>query len=361
MEIVPGTRVAANTACRRESIVMYELNKKDFGTTPDYFVQHLDKALQMGEESYMKKKMSIGFVLAIILLAATITAVAATLWPSFIKERFTSDEPTAHVGILALIDQVKGIDLSESVEVEDVSMRLHYAIVDGSECVVLFSLQNSKPNMQSVEDRIFIAEADFQAENGVAAGGRCNITEWYDEVNGTLYCLGSTPLEGGDLPAESDVKMTLSVITEAPVESQDFVFAMGDPIWSITTTVPVSNHIASIAYVSDNRVSFGKTTLTLTEIDLRPTGATVKFEGSIEPSDEGQSRSLMRMFGFEWTSDGKVQPLTLSGAAFREIDGIALGELTFLGTFDEMPGDLLLKVWKRDNPNDVQCLALRLE
>lgn len=328
---------------------------------PDVFSE--DKinyaVIRMQGGEIVKKKVSVGFVLAIVLLLATVTALAATLWPSFIKEKFAAEEPTVRVGMLALIEQLKGVDLAGETEVDDVKMRTHYAIVDGPECIVLFSLQNAKPNMPSVEERLFVAEVDFQIDDETAAGGRCSITRWYDEEEGVLYCLAYTPLEGGALPATGDVQMTLSVITEIPVESQEYVFEIGEPIWSITAAVPVGAEIPTKTLSVGSGVSFGQTTLTITQVDLRTTGATVHFEGNIVPSDDGKPRSLIRLFGFEWTGDEKDLPLSLSGASSREVDGVTYGKFTFQGVLTDLAETLLLNVWMREDPNNVQSVPIQ--
>jgi len=319
-------------------------------------------ALQkMKGEELVKKKVSIAFVLAMLLIAAAVTAIAATLWPSFIKDKFITDEPTLHVGMLALVEQMKGVDLTGETEIDDVKVRIHYTVVDGVECIVLFSMQNAKPDMPSVEERLFIAEVDFRTDNDIAAGGRCNVTRWYDEADETLYCLASTVLMGGELPSPGDAQMILSVITQIPMESLDHVFDNGEPIWEIIASVPIGSQIPRITILVGKSVTFDQTTLTITEVDLRTTGATVRFEGKIALTNGGKPRSLMRLFVFEWIGDEEVLPLSLSGTTSVEEDGVVHGEFTFLGILDDMPETLLLNAWIWESPDAVQSVSIRSE
>ena len=308
-------------------------------------------------EVVVKKKISMAFVLMMILLIAAVTAIAAIFWPSFIKDNFVKDEPTVHVGMLALINQLQGTELTNEVVVDDVAMRTHYAVVEDSECAILFSLQNKGRKLPGIRERLFIAEVDMLFGD-YAAGGRCNVTQWYDDETGTLYCLGSTMLEGVQLPSESNVEMTLSVISQTPVKGEANTFANGEPIWSVTTSILVGQQLPSEIITVDKAIAFAQTSLTITEIEFRATGATVRFEGEIALPSEGKPRSFLRMFGFVWCDKDGPIPLRLVGADSTNTAGKTLGEFSFQGTLEDATQIRSLNVWLLDNSDDVQTIAI---
>ncbi len=297
--------------------------------------EQVQRTLAMLEgEGPVKRKMPLALVMALVLVAVlTVAAVAATLWPQFIQDKFVAGKPQIIIGMLPLVDRMKGAELAEEVIVDDVALRLHYVAQDGNSCIVLFSLKNTKAGMTPVAQIRFLPTVRFTAGDVTAHGALTTVSSYVGE-DGALYFVGTSNLYDHDLPTAGTAEMTLEVKEHGDTNCR---------AWEISTQVALNAELPSITVAVDKTVKLENVTIRVTSIDIRTTGVIVRFETD-KPIDTHGNVSLTRPgIMMELLTGKRKLPLSFAGYAATQVGDVSQVEYIYDATLSEFPEEL--KLW----------------
>lgn len=171
-------------------------------------------------------------------------ALAAVFWPDVIRRaqrenRFES-QPLSLEGVLAAIDSIEGSELAGQAIQQDICLRVHYLVYDGVELTLLYSLQNTKPDMPSVEHLAHMSMIYHRGnEHSIPSTAK-----WYEPETETLYCLASIILrdDDGTLIALDDGEEVLFAVRRDDYHArvQNIAFVSADS----TAQVPLDTELA---------------------------------------------------------------------------------------------------------------------
>lgn len=210
--------------------MMRGLSKKDFGTTPDYFIQCIDRALRMEEESYMKKKVSAALVISIIVFLVVGTALAVAIGNYGVLDfLMKNNEASEYQKELIQSDFTQA-----GADMKDVSIRVRDAVSDGITLVlsVEAKAKESDAVLMLDTDKAELVIAAQGHDLGTPTGRERNEPDWLSFPEDQKYIYIGIPVMEKNSMGEYDSDAMYLIGTETYYESaQTIVYTL---IYDIT-------------------------------------------------------------------------------------------------------------------------------